>query len=63
VTLGLGRAIDELRDDRFGLGDLAAPVILGDDDALVQRLPNGRFEGQSILATGFAEQAPARPRR
>ena len=35
--IGLGRSIDELRDDRFALADLATPTVFGDDDELVQR--------------------------
>jgi hypothetical protein len=47
--ISLGRAIDELRDDRFALADLALPAILGDDDKLVQRLVE---QGLQVLGAG-----------
>ena len=52
--IGRGRLVDELRDDRFALGDLSAPAILGDDDQLVQRLVEQASTGSSRRAAGLA---------
>src|SRR6201997_5782164 len=38
APIGGGRAVDELGDNRFALGDLATAAILGDDDELVKRV-------------------------
>jgi hypothetical protein len=44
--IGAGRAVHELRNDCFTLGDLAASAVLGDNDTFVQRLAE---QGREIL--------------
>jgi hypothetical protein len=47
--IGAGRAVHELRNDCFTLGDLAASAVLGDNDTFVQRLAE---QGREILGAG-----------
>src|SRR5262245_55037821 len=42
AQIGLGRAIDELRDDRFALADPASALAVRDGDALVERFAQQR---------------------
>jgi hypothetical protein len=46
LQIGLGRAVDELGDDRLTLGDLTAPAVLDEDGRLVQRLAR---QGRQVL--------------
>src|SRR6516165_4200355 len=44
AQIGCGRAVDDLSDDRFALGDFAPPAILGDDHRLVERFAHQRLQ-------------------
>src|SRR5215471_10304983 len=67
AQIGCGRAVDDLSDDRFALGDFATPaIILGDDYRLVERFaqqrlqvlrfrgPPPRIAGLTLLKPGVA---------
>ena len=44
AQIGGSRAVDQLGDDRFALGDFATLTILSNNDALVERINQQRLE-------------------
>jgi hypothetical protein len=46
LQIGLGRAVDELGDNRPALADFSAPAVFGNNDWLVQRVAD---QGRQVI--------------